>query len=209
MKAQENIIQDNIMDGKQAELELNIIKKMMEDSRRVVYEGSKQGTFWTIIMVPAILANYFMMIFNMGLRYTGLVWIGVVLIGIIGSIMIANKEKNISHTKTFAGKILAAIGIGVGGANVMFALASGVFGAFHPVYIVPVDSVVLGMAFYLVGVIQQLKTLKVFAYIWWAGAIFFFVFPSMHCLLFLALMLVGVVTFPRLEEKKKSNSNIK
>lgn len=198
---------ENIMDSRQVALELDIIKKIMQDSRRVVYEGSKQGTFWTIIMVPAILANYFMIIFNTGLRYTGFVWMGVVLVGIIGSIIIANKEKDNFHTKTFAGKILVAIGISVGGANVMFSLASAVFSAFKPVYIVPVDSVVLGMAFYLVGVIQQLKTLKFFGYVWWVGAVFFFIFPSMHCLLFLAIMLTAMVLLPRFEEIKKSKSN--
>lgn len=199
--------EEKTMDSNQAQQELDIIKKIMEDSRRVVYEGSKQGTFWTIIMVPAILINYGMIIFNTGFHYTGFVWMAVVLVGIIGSIIIANKEKNITHTKTFAGKILVAIGIGVGGANVMFSLASAVFYAFNPIYIVPVDSVVLGMAFYLVGVIQQLKTLKFFAFVWWAGAIFFFIFPSFHCLLFLAVMLTAMVLLPRFEEIRKSKSN--
>lgn len=198
---------ENIMDPNQAQAELDIIKKIMVDSRRVVYEGSNQGTFWAIIMVPAILINYGMIIFNTGLRYTGFVWMAVVLVGIIGSIIIGYKERNIKHSKTFAGKILVAIGISVGGANLMFSIASVVFGAFKPIYIVPVDSVVLGMTFYLVGVIQQLKTLKFFAYVWWAGAIFFFIFPSFHCLLFLAIMLTAMVLLSRFEEIKKSKSN--
>ncbi|HAX47839.1 MAG TPA: hypothetical protein DCX92_02525, partial [Bacteroidetes bacterium] len=66
------------------------------------------------------------------------------------------------------------------------------------------DSVVLGMAFYLVGVIQQLKSLKLFAFVWWAGAVFFFFFPSMHCLLFLAIMLVFMVFLPKIERIKSA-----
>lgn len=190
----------------QAELELSLIRKIMEDSRKAVYDTSKQGTFWTLIMAPAILVNYLMIIFNAGLEYSGFLWMGTVAIGIIGSIIIAKKEKRVTRVKTFAGKILTSIGIAAGGANCIFGIASGFINAFDPVYIVPVDSVVLGMAFYLVGVIQQIKTLKFFAFIWWAGAVFFFFFPSMHCLLFLALMLIIMILLPKIEGVKNETA---
>ncbi|HRE09524.1 MAG TPA: hypothetical protein PK605_11070 [Ignavibacteria bacterium] len=192
------------LNKQQAELELSLIRKVMEDSRKAVYETGKQGTFWTLVMAPAILLNYFMIIFNTGIEYTGLLWLAAVLTGTAGSVVIARKEKKTIRVKTFSGKILTSIGIAAGGANVIFAAASGFFGAFKPVYIVPVDSVVLGMAFYLVGVIQQLKSLKLFAFVWWAGAVFFFFFPSMHCLLFLAIMLVFMVFLPKIERIKSA-----
>ncbi len=192
------------LNKQQAELELSLIRKVMEDSRKAVYETGKQGTFWTLVMAPAILLNYFMIIFNTGIEYTGLLWLAAVLTGTAGSVVIARKEKNTIRVKTFSGKILTSIGIAAGGTNVIFAAASGFFGVFKPVYIVPIDSVVLGMAFYLVGVIQQLKSLKLFAFVWWAGAVFFFFFPSMHCLLFLAIMLVFMVFLPKIERIKSA-----
>lgn len=60
------------LNKQQAELELSLIRKVMEDSRKAVYETGKQGTFWTLVMAPAILLNYFMIIFNTGIEYTGL-----------------------------------------------------------------------------------------------------------------------------------------
>ena len=189
----------------QAELELSLIKKVMEDSRKAVYDSGKQGTFWTLIMAPAIFINYLMIITGTGIEYSGLLWLAAVITGTIGSIIIANKEKKTIRVKTFTGKILTSIGIAAGGANLIFAVASGFFGAFKPVYIVPVDSVILGMAFYLVGEIQQLKTLKYFAFIWWSGAAFFFFFPSMHCLLFLSVMLVIMVLLPKIEGIKNGS----
>lgn len=187
------------LNKQQAELELSLIRKVMEDSRKAVYDTSKQGTFWTFVMAPAVFINYLMIIFNTANQYTGLLWLAAVLTGTAGSVIIAKKEKRTIRVKTFSGKILTSIGIAAGGANLIFAIASGFFGAFKPVYIVPVDSVVLGMAFYLVGVIQQLKSLKLFAFVWWAGAVFFFFFPSMHCLLFLAAMLLLMVMLPKIE----------
>jgi magnesium-transporting ATPase (P-type) len=193
----------NNIDIKQAELEITVIRKIMEDSRKAVYDTSIQGIFWTMVMAPAILLNYLMYVFRFGFQYVGLLWIGAVVIGIIGSIIIARKERRTVRVKTFAGKLLATIGVAIGAANVMFAFASAVAKAFDPLYIVPVDSVVMGMGFYVIGIIQQLKTLKMLSFIWWAGAIFFFVFPSIHCLLFLAVILILTVWLPKLEEKNK------
>ncbi|MEO8512046.1 MAG: hypothetical protein ABI543_00670 [Ignavibacteria bacterium] len=200
------IIDTDNIDIKQAELEIAVIKKIMVDSRKAVYETSMQGIFWTMVMAPAILVNYLMYVFGVGFKYSGLLWIGAVVIGITGSIIIARKEKRTIRAKTFAGKLLATIGIAVGGANVIFAFAAGIAGAFDPLYLVSIDSIVLGMAFYVIGVIQQLKTLKILSYIWWGGAVFFFVFPSIHCLLFLAVMLIMTVWLPKFEEKNRKKS---
>jgi hypothetical protein len=192
-----------LMDEKQAELEITVIRKIMEDSRRAVYDRSIQGIFWTTVMAPAILLNYLMIVFSFGVQFIGLLWISAVLIGIAGSIIIARKEKRTVRVKTFAGKLLATIGLAAGGANIIFSFASAIAGAFDPLYLVSVDSVVLALAFYIIGVIQELKTLKLLSYAWWAGAVFFFVFPSFHCLLFLSVMLIMTVWLPQFEEKKR------
>ncbi|MCC6865302.1 MAG: hypothetical protein IT280_04000 [Ignavibacteria bacterium] len=194
------------MDTKQAELEISLIKKIMEDSRLAVYEQSFQGVYWVMVMTPAILINYLLMLFNTGYRYIGLIWIAAVAIGITGSIIIAQKEKRTVRVKTFAGKLLAVIGLSVGGANIIFSFASAAAGAFNPIYLVSVDSVALGLAFYVISYIQQLKSLKLLSYIWWTGAIFFFVFPSIHCLLFLGVMLLLTLWLPKLEEKRTVKS---
>jgi hypothetical protein len=194
------------IETKQAELEITVIRKIMEDSRRAVYDTSIQGIFWTSVMAPAILVNYLMYVFSFGLKYVGFLWMGAVAIGIVGSVIIARKEKRTVRVKTFAGKLLATIGFTIGGANIIFSFAFAVAKAFDPLYIVSVDSVVMGMAFYVIGVIQQLKTLKIISFIWWAGAVFFFVFPSVHCLLFLAVILVVTVWLPKIEEAGKHKS---
>lgn len=199
-------MEHNITNVQQAELEITLIKKIMEDSRKVVYNSSIQGIYWTFVMTPAIILNYLMYIYKFGLAYVGILWITAVAVGTAGSIIIARKERRMVRVKTFAGKLLATIGIAIGGANIMFSIASGLAHAFHPIYIVSVDSVVMGMGFYVIGVIQQLKTLKILSFIWWAGAIFFFVFPSIHCLLFLAIMLILTILLPRIEEKNKSKN---
>ena len=190
------------MDTKQAELEISVIKKIMEDSRSAVYNKSSQGIFWFTLTSIAVFVNYLMVITATGVEYTGLLWIAVSLFGSVYSVYLAKKEDRNSKVKTFASKILAAIGIAVGIANILFAFASIIAKAYDPFVIVSMNSMVLGLAFYVISMIQQLKTFKLISLLWWAGSVFFFFRPGIHSLLFLAIMLAVSAWVPWAEEKK-------
>lgn len=192
------------MDTKHAELEISVIKKIMQDSRSAVYYKSSQGIFWFTLTAAAVLVNYLMIVTGTGMKYSGLIWIAVTGFGTVYSIILAKKENRKNKVKTFAGKILAAIGISVGIANILFAFASIVARAYDPFIIVSMNCMVLGMAFYVISMIQQLKSFKIISFIWWAGSVFFFFRPGIHSLLFLAVMLAVSAWVPWAEEKKQS-----
>lgn len=194
------------MDTKQAELEISVIKKIMEDSRSAVYNKSSQGIFWFTLTSMAVLVNYLMAVTGIGFKFSGLLWAAVSIFGTLYSIRLAKKENNKLKVKTFAGKILASIGIATGIANIMFAFASLVANAFDPFVIVSMNAMILGMAFYVLSVIQQLKSFKILADLWWAGSVFFFFVPGIHSLLFMAIMLAASAWIPWAEEKKQTKA---
>jgi len=195
------------MDTKQAELEISVIRKIMEDSRSAVYNKSSQGIFWFTLTAAAVLVNYLMVVTATGLKYSGLLWIAVTGFGTVYSIILAKKENRKNKVRTFAGKILAAIGISVGIANILFAFASVVARAYDPFVIVSMNAMILGMAFYVLSVIQQLKSFKILADLWWAGSVFFFFMPGIHSLLFMSIMLAASAWIPWAEEKKQTKVN--
>lgn len=194
------------MDTKQAELEISVIKKIMEDSRSAVYNKSSQGIFWFTLTSIAVLVNYLMVVLNTGIKYSGILWIAVSVFGSVYSVYLAKKEERSIKVKTFAGKILTSIGIATGIANIMFAFASLVANAFDPFVIVSMNAMILGMAFYVLSVIQQLKSFKILADLWWAGSVFFFFVPGIHSLLFMAIMLAASAWIPWAEEKKQTKA---
>ena len=195
------------MDTRQAELEISVIKKIMEDSRSAVYDKSSQGLFWFTLTAATVLINYLMAVTGIGLNFSGLLWAGVSIFGTMYSIRLAKKESSKIKVKTFAGKILTAIGIATGIANIMFAFSSLVANAFEPFVIVSMNSMILGMAFYILSVIQQLKSFKILADLWWAGSVFFFFMPGIHSLLFMAIMLAASAWIPWAEERKLTKVN--
>lgn len=195
------------MDTRQAEIEISVIKKIMEDSRSAVYDKSSQGLFWFTLTAATVLINYLMAVTGIGLNFSGLLWAGVSIFGTLYSIRLAKKESSKIKVKTFAGKILTAIGIATGIANIMFAFSSLVANAFDPFVIVSMNSMILGMAFYILSVIQQLKSFKILADLWWAGSVFFFFMPGIHSLLFMAIMLAASAWIPWAEERKLTKVN--
>lgn len=200
-------MQINIMDTRQAEIEISVIKKIMEDSRSAVYDRSSQGLFWFTLTAATVLVNYLMAVTSIGLKFSGLLWAAVSIFGTLYSIRLAKNESSKLKVKTFAGKILTAIGIATGIANILFAFASLVANAFDPFVIVSMNALLLGMAFYVLSVIQQLKSFKILADLWWAGSVFFFFMPGIHSLLFMAIMLAASAWIPWAEEKKLTKVN--
>ncbi|NOS84437.1 MAG: hypothetical protein HOP31_04775 [Ignavibacteria bacterium] len=190
------------INSSQAELEISVIKKIMEDSRSAVYNKSSQGIFWFTLTSAAVLVNYLMVVTGIGLKYSGLLWIAVTLFGTVYSVFLAKKENRNDRVKTFAAKILVSIGIAVGISNILFAFASIVAKAYDPFIIVSVNSMVLGLAFFVISVIQQLKTFKLISLLWWAGSVFFFFKPGIHSLLFMSIMLLISAWIPWVEEKR-------
>lgn len=189
------------MESEQAELELSLIKKIMEDSRNAVYDSGVQGIFWSILVAAALIINYIILVLKTGYEYIGLTWLVLMGLGTIISIIIGIKEKKRIKVKTFAGRILTSMWMSIGVSNCVIAFAAVVAHAYSPLYIIPIDSIVLGIGFFVTGTIQQLKFLKFLSWIWWAGGALFFVFPSLHSILYFSLMLIISLLIPAIQNR--------
>lgn len=184
------------MDAQKAELELSVIKKIMEDSRKAICNNGWHYIFWGAVVSIALIANYIMLLMNAYEYYVGWMWL-VLMVGaaITDGIYERRKEKQ-RAVKTFAGDLLGSLWFAGGIAMFIFGFMGTISGAYNPIFICPVISTVLGVAFYASGEIQQLKWQKLLAFGWWLGAILLFLFPSVHTLLIFALMLTFFQTIP-------------
>ena len=191
------------METKEAELELSVIKKIMEDSRKAAYDSGMQGIMWSVVIAVTLILNYVILILKMGYQYLGIIWIIMIAIGSVAAIIINIREKKKIRTKTFAGRVLIAVWSSIGISNAIFAFAAGVAHAFDPIYIIPLDSFVLGMGFYVTGTIQQMKFLKNLTLLWWAQGIVFLIYPSIHSLLSFSVLLIVSLLLPALENRSK------
>lgn len=196
------------MESKQAELELSVIKKIMEDSRNAVLDNGIHYIFWGVIVTFALLVNYAMLLTRTSMNYIGMMWFILMISAAIVDGIIGHRQVKRSRVRTYAGDLLSSLWKATGIAMFMFGFLGIVTRAYDPIYISPVISTTLGIAYYTSGAIQQLKWLKYISFGWWAGAFYLFIFPSVHTLLIFAIMVICLQVIPGLILNRKYKENL-
>lgn len=200
------------MDSKQAELELSVIKKIMDDTRNISLNNGWHYIFWAAIVGAALIANYLMLITRTAMDYIGWMWLILMIGAWIFEAIIGRKREARQRVRTFAGKMLASLWLASGAVMFMFGFIGPISGAYNSIYICPIISTVIGVAFFISGEIQLLKWQKALSICWWLGAILLFMFPSVHTLLIFAIMLISLQAIPGIimnrKFKKEMGSNM-
>ncbi|MDP4220575.1 MAG: hypothetical protein Q8916_15060 [Bacteroidota bacterium] len=184
--------------------ELAYIRKIIIESRAAFVEDGKPYILWGIIVALGMGLSYISAITETEL-YVGYIWIGLVLIG-WGTIYyyVREKKKRAERARSFMDRIQGAIwgacGSAVGLTVLLISLfssrASGDFPPIHQYHILFITSMILGIAYFLSGIANDLNWLRNIGYAWWAGAIVMFIWPSVHMLGLYALMIVVFQVIP-------------
>ena len=196
------------METKNAELELSLIKKMMEDSRSLNIDNGIHYIFWGILVTVALLINYAMLLLKVSGNYIGLSWFILMLSGALIDGIIARRQSKSSKVTTFTSRIMGSLWFASGIAMFMYGFLGSISKAYNPVFICPIISTSLGISYFTSGAIQQIKWLQNISFGWWAGAAFMFIFPSVHTLLIFAIMMLCLQVIPGLILNKKSKQDL-
>ncbi len=173
-----------------AEEEISVIKQLMEDSRKAVVENGWHYIYWGSIVTAAIIVNYLMIVYNVSMYAQGMLWFFSMPGAAIIEGIIERKLKKHERVKTFAGKLINSLWTGAGVCMFILGFAGSLSGAYSAVTIFPLISIVLGAAYFISGVIQQVKWLSALSVFWWSGAVVLLLLPGMHSMLIFAGMLV-------------------
>lgn len=197
-----------IMESKQAQLELTVIKKIMEDSRRINLDNGIHYIFWGILVTIALLINYILLLTKSNGNYIGMMWFILMITGAIIDGIIGKRQSKNAKVHTYAGNILGSLWLASGIAMFMFGFIGTITKAYNPVFISPIISVSLGISYFTSGAIQQINWLRNISFGWWIGAIYMFIFPSIHTLLIFAIMMICLQILPGIILNKKSKEYI-
>ncbi len=173
-----------------AEEEISVIKQIMDDSRKAVVENGWHYIYWGSIVTAAIIVNYLMVIYGVSMYAQGMLWFFSMPAAAIVEGIIERKREKHEKVKTFAGKLINSLWTGAGVCMFILGFAGTVSGAYSANMIFPLISIVLGSAYLISGVIQQVKWLSAISIFWWGGAVVLLLLPGMHSMLFFAGMLV-------------------
>ncbi len=194
------------MNEQQALQDLSYIKEIMRDSRKAFVDNGLGYIVWGIIIVLGLLSTYFFVIYDV--EAYGLNWIILVTIGWIFSIVGAKKEREKRKAATFAEKILGAVWFSAGVAMTIIGFLGPISGAIHDVFISPVISIVLGMAYFVSGFVYGAKWITLLSLGWWAGAILMFFWPGMQVFWIMIFMMISLQILPGIILYKQAKAEL-
>ncbi len=195
------------MNDKQALQELAYIKEIMHDSRKAFVENGIGYIVWGILIVLGLLSSYLFIVYDVTNTY-GLNWIILVAIGWLFSIIGAKKEREKRKAATFAEKILGAVWFSSGVAMTIVGFIGSTSGAIHGVFVSPTISVILGIAFFISGIVYGEKWITMLSIGWWAGAILMFYWPGMQVFWIMSLMMIFLQIVPGIILYKQAKAEL-
>ena len=196
------------METKQAELELSEIKRIMEDSRRIMVDDGTGFILWGILVATGLISSYLSVLGYLSWSVTSIAWFVLIGSGWIITFIQIRKEKKEKKAVTFAGKVAGAIWGAAGITMTIIGFVGSYSGLIKGMGISPLMACVLAAAFFVSGVIYNDKTFRYISFGWWAGALVMFFWYSPHTLLLFALMIIFMQVLPGFLMYKKWKKEI-
>jgi hypothetical protein len=176
--------------------ELQYIRKIIDDSRAAFVEDGKPYIMWGLIVAIGMGFTYFSALTQRDIG-VGWAWLVLVLFG-WGSIIyyMFQKKKQPARARSFVDRIQGSIWGACGGTLGLALILilnfphSGNAPQLDSIYTCFVASLILGIAYFLSGIANDLNWLRNVGFAWWAGAIVMYLWPTVHVLGIYAGMLL-------------------
>lgn len=196
------------INSEQAELELSEIKKIMEDSRRIMVDDGLGFIIWGTLVAAGLIFSYLSVLGFLDWDITSIAWFVLIGAGWLITFLQFRKEKKKRKAVTFAGKVAGAIWGSAGITMTIIGFVGSYSGLIRGFGISPLMACVIAAAFFVSGVIYNDKSFRFLSFGWWTGALIMFFWRSPHTLLMFALMMLFMQALPGFIMYKKWKKEI-
>lgn len=179
------------------ESEILFIKKIMRESRSATLDNGKYYILWGLIASFSCIASYINS--NVKTEYNGnFIWLPLMAAGWIISIYWGFKDSRKEKNKTLGKKVINGVWAAVGLAALVLIVPGQISHSILYFSICPIIAILLGMGYFICGVVYSDKMLKIFAILWWLGASWMFFIQDMRVLLVHGILLLLLQVIPGL-----------
>ncbi len=183
------------MEREQAHQELEFIKKVMADSRRIVATGGNEMIAWGILVTVGMLAMYAHLPRSLGIS-TGLLWGILIGAGWVYSLTTGLRRKTKTHAITFSGKMLGSIWLSCGIAMSLIGFIIVPSGLIQWQAIIPLMAIVVGIGYFVTATIYRDTFTRIAAFAWWIAGAALAYYPGWHQFLIFAFMMIAFQIVP-------------
>lgn len=179
------------MDEKEAQESLEVIRKMIEETKKAVAYSGEIYIVWGVITLLAILGTYVLVFFQL-YQYISINWIGLMTLGCAYSIYHGVTQKRKSKLISFSAKATGYTWFGCGVTLMILAFVAPLAGVYSGQMVPAVVAVVIGCGCFITAELYQWKLLTWTSLLWWAGGIgMMFLKTEITLLVFAFLIILG------------------
>jgi hypothetical protein len=178
---QENIEQD-----------LQYIKKALESNRRMLADNGIFYILWGIMAVVGTPFSYILVNMNM-MHILPFYWLGLIIVFFFIQRLIDKKTGPGEHVDTFGWKLFNAVWKMVGITAVLWSILYFTTAKIPVGVFIAVICTFFGIAYYLTGIINDVKFLTRLSYAWWLGSVILVTWEYIFDLYYIALFFAGLI----------------
>lgn len=191
----------------EAQQELAFIKKIMEDTQRILIDNGKTYILWSVLAILAIFLKIIKDAFSIMINNLW-IYIPILILGWILSYWLKRKMDSEISVKKFSKTILEGIWLGWGIAIPILAIIGYVSGAISEWAIPPIIATIFGCTHYASGIVLQNLLIRYSSIGWWIGAIIMFFWPGEYAVALLGIMIFILQLIPGILLYKKWNNEM-
>jgi len=185
----------NDMDKRAAKEQLAFIKSVMDDSQKVVADNGDGFILWGVLIILAGIASYFLDQFELN-QFQGWLYLGIVGIGWIYMLTIHRKTDRSVIGNPLTKKIIDSIWIAVLAAMTLLGFVGGASQTIDLDHMTAVMYTILGIAYFLQGVITGKNWVRNLGFGWWIGSIILFFITGASAAILAVIMMIGLQIIP-------------
>ncbi|MGD8779719.1 MAG: hypothetical protein PVH88_12240 [Ignavibacteria bacterium] len=158
------------MDRDQLQEDITFIKNMIENNRRLLVDNGIAYISIGVYIVIGVTISYFLEI-NGKTNFVTPLWLLLMAFLIVFNYMAQKRIKRKQTRKTFASEIFNATWIACAIPITVVSVLYFIIDAISTSSLFVVVSTILGIGYYLTGIINELKFMKYLAFGWWLGSV--------------------------------------
>ena len=176
------------------EQDLQYIKGVLENNRRHLIDNGIFYILWGVMTVLGTIISYFLIDLDL-IDILPWFWLGFILIFFAIQMILDRKTESTEHVRSFGWKIFTAVWRSVGVTCIIFSVLYFTTDVIPVPVFLAVICGIFGIAYYLSGIINDIKFLNRLSYVWWASTIIYIFWEKLFGLYYTAMFFAGLILF--------------
>jgi len=177
------------MNEKEAQESLEVIRKMIEETKKAVAYSGEIYIVWGVITLLAILGTYILVFFRL-YQYISIDWIGLMSLGCAYSIYQGVTQKRKAKITSFSTKAMGYTWFGCGVTLMILAFVAPLAGVYSGQMVPAVVAVVIGCGYFITAQLCHWKLLSWSSLLWWGGGVVMMFLRTEYSLLVFAFLII-------------------